>query len=215
MPPSRPTRSARTTRARCSTNSGSSLPAPNGASRATSRASSAVAPGTMSAPSIARSTALGSAAAAARRCVQEFVERVEPVRRQREPRGHRMPAAGGQDAHLPRRQHRGAQIEPRHRPAGPLRHPAGDPGDAGRPVEPLLDASGDDPDHAGMPAVAAHQQRGVALPRTAGPPPPSRRPASRPRPPGAGGSPRPAWRPASPPPADRRSAAAAARDRPG
>ena len=73
-----------------------------------------------------------------------------------------MAAAGRQDARLPRRDHRGAQIEARHRPPGALRHAVGDPGDAGRPVEPLLDAPGDDADHAGMPALAPHQQRGMA-----------------------------------------------------
>jgi hypothetical protein len=65
--PSRPTRSARSTRARCSTRTGSSLPAPHGASRARWHASSVVAPSTASVPSTARSAAVGSNAAADRR----------------------------------------------------------------------------------------------------------------------------------------------------
>ena len=58
-----PIRSAFTTRARGTTKTGSSLPAPNGLSRSTSAASDGVTPGTASAPSRLSTTLAGSAEA--------------------------------------------------------------------------------------------------------------------------------------------------------
>jgi hypothetical protein len=74
-----------------------------------------------------------------------------------------MAAAGLQNACLTCGNHGRAQIEARYRTPRPLGQIVRDPRDAGRAVETLLDAPGDDPDHAGVPCRTADHQGRVAL----------------------------------------------------
>ena len=79
------------------------------------------------------------------------MEVCQPLRRQREPCRHGMAAAGLQNARLARRDHRGAQVRPGNRTSRSFRQTVSDPGDAGRPIEALLDPTGDNADNARMP----------------------------------------------------------------
>ena len=174
---------------------GSSLPLPNGASRAICWARSAR---RARHRKRALDRQIGGAGRQRRRRRQPLVqERVEIARTlapaSENPAAIAWPPPVEQNARLPRRDHRRAEIEPRHRAARPLRHPVGDRRDAGRAVEALLDPAGDDADHAGMPVAAADQQHRVPGRRLRLRGQQTRRPASTPRPPGAAGSWRRAW----------------------
>ncbi len=82
---------------------------------------------------------------------------------------HRMSAAHREKPHLPRRDHRRPEIEPGHRPPGPLGQRRAARADAGRPVETLFDSRRHDADHARMPVLALehhHAASRIELPRS-------------------------------------------------